>query len=123
MYLITVRFSTPRDSPFPSHTFDSPAAPERVRELFCNVSEPADRVEHVYAEARPDAMDLALFLLHPTPATALAAAVRLCRRCLRDQPLLSGWRLAECDIACPDPNDPAFDGPMSTTAFPDRPAP
>ncbi|MET9607010.1 hypothetical protein ABZZ17_18315 [Streptomyces sp. NPDC006512] len=71
------------------------AAPDDLRELLTAQFDPADRIEHLWARAGHDQIDLVLFVLADCEAEALLTARAACLRAVERAPRLTAWHLSD----------------------------
>lgn len=85
----------------------STAAPESwpsatlVQEVFWPLARSEERLEHLRARVRDEAIDLVLFVLSADSGRAVQDARRLCERVSRTAPVLAGWTLTHCELFDP----------------------
>ncbi|MGY4983968.1 hypothetical protein ACWCYL_43815 [Streptomyces sp. 900105755] len=70
-------------------------APDQPSEPFLAQCTSADRVEHIWAQNRPDRIDLVFFVISEHEAEALLCARAVCERALSSDRRLVAWRLAD----------------------------
>ncbi len=81
-----------------------------LHRLLTDIADPADRLEHVYAETGASEARLAMFLCHPDLAAAESAAAAVCERALATYPELRGWSMEYCGAGVVPTMEDAFLG-------------
>lgn len=72
----------------------STSCPDEPSTLLMRQSVPDDSIEHIWADAREDAIDIVFFVLVPHEAEALLTARAVCLRALERETKFSRWQLA-----------------------------